>query len=121
MAFDVGINFRSSSGYVSNPVGTTHCTVGAELYPQTRGGLTFGWTVSIGGNGRDRSTSIDARLAGIHFKTDVTGSPIVFRIDLPSSGSVDIYTGLGDAGASNNFFLEVMDNTTSLGTLIADK
>ncbi|HEU4854954.1 MAG TPA: hypothetical protein VFS89_06655, partial [Nitrosospira sp.] len=43
------------------------------------------------------------------------------RIDLPSSGAVDIYCALGDAGASNNFYLEIFDNTTSLGTLIADK
>lgn len=120
MTFDVGVNFRYSTAYVTDPAGTTYCDVFGNSYPQTRGGITFGWTTS-GVQFRDRSSTYDARIAGVNFATDTTGSPSKFRIDLPSSGATNIYCAMGDPGNGPNAYLQVFDNTTSLGTLIADK
>lgn len=120
MAFDVGINFRYEPLYVTDPAGTTYYSAYDGAYPITRGGLTFGRTTS-GWQQRDRDSSRDARIAGVHFATDTIGAPTKFRIDLPSSGAVDIYCSLGDPTGGANVYLEVFDNTTSLGTLVTDK
>lgn len=118
MTIDVGFNFRATSGYVTDPAGTTY--VLNEGYPTTRGGATFGWLTLPGGNMRDRSTTIDARLAGIHYFSN-GASKIKFQVDLPATGSTDIYCSIGDAGAANQGYLELFDDTTSLGILVAKK
>jgi hypothetical protein len=121
MPFDNGIDFRYEPLFVTDPAGTTYYSAYDPAYPVTRGGLTFGWVTLFAGQMRDRSTSIDPRLAGIHYLTDTTAAKKKLRVDLPSSGAVDIYCALGDAGGSNNAYLEVFDDTTSLGVLVTDQ
>lgn len=114
----IGINFRSTAGYVTDPAGTTYCI--GDTYPTTRGGWTFGWVSGSGpgSNLRDRNNSIDPRLAGINFHS---GSfTLKFRIDLPASGSYNVRCAMGDAGAQNGTELTIFDNTTSLGELVTN-
>lgn len=87
-----GFNFRATSGYVTDPANTTY-SIG-DTYPQTRNGITFGWTGSPAApTTRNRSTTVNAKVAGINFAA--AASPLTFRIDLPAAGSYDIGCALG--------------------------
>lgn len=116
MAFDAGLNFRRSSGYVTDPAGTTYVQDNDD-YPTSRGGWTFGYTNDLPtDNDRDRDSGIDARLAGVHFYTnnDTGGSAKSFRIDLDNTGNHDVHIASGDATAAQTQYWHVKDNTTSL-------
>ncbi len=105
---DLGINFRTTSGFVTDSAGQTYCI--DDAYPTTRGGFTFG-IVSGGGNTRDRNSGSDVRLAGIQFTGNASGgTPAVFRLDLPSSGSYDIYAAFGDFNNGQHIDAEIGDN-----------
>ena len=45
---------------------------------------------------RDRSTTVDPRLAGINFANN--GSPATFYVDLPSAGTYNLSLAMGDDG-----------------------
>ncbi len=105
MSIDVGYNFRSSVGFVTD--GANQYFVDNISYPTTLGGLSVGWSVGV--SLRDRNSGIDVRLAGIHF---VTGSSDNFRIDLPSTGDYDIWLAAGDASSQIGTGWDLLDNTT---------
>lgn len=106
-----GIDFRSTSGFVTDPANNTYSL--SEAYPTTRGGLTFGWIVSQAGNARDRLNTNDARIAGMVFFTASNAES--FRIDLPATGSYDVGCAMGDpSNAQGVQYIEIFDNTTSL-------
>ncbi|MGH8683898.1 MAG: hypothetical protein ACREUM_00960, partial [Nitrosospira sp.] len=116
MAFDIGINFRATAEYVTDPANTTYSL--GEGYPTTRGGATFGWIDLPLGNIRNRSTSVDPRIAGINYHTNASKKK--FQLDLPASGFVDISCAVGDAKqAALSGYMEVFDNTTSLGVIVS--
>jgi hypothetical protein len=97
MAFQ-GINFRTTSGFVTDG-GTDTYSLG-EAYPITRGGVTFGWDTDITANTRDRGGTSDVRLAGLNFHAN-GGGVSIFRIDLPlGTGTYDIKAAFGDTGGS---------------------
>lgn len=113
----IGINFRNTSGYVTD--GTDEVPWLGESYPATKmagsgQSVTAGWESGFtSGNERDRDNGIDARLAGIHFESG--GTVCRFRIDLDSTGDHDIRAAFGDPGASGNYSeFEFLDSTTSL-------
>lgn len=115
MALPQGINFRSSSGYVTDPAGSTYDT-GTLTYPRTTSqGNTVGWESVTSLQKRDRSTAIDPRLAGIIFIT--APATATFRIDLPAPGAYGIRLAAGDYSARNRIKVEVFDDSTSLGVL----
>lgn len=106
-----GIDFRATSTFVTDPANCTYCL--GDAYPTTRGGLTFGWLAGAGSTTRDRSTSVDVRLAGIN-GTSGSGT---FRVDLPATGTYNIGIAMGDAGSNQSGqSFTVLDNTTSLLT-----
>lgn len=114
MAFS-GVNFRASSGYVSDSAGHTYSL--GEAYPTTRGGLTFGFGSNISSNTRDRNAGIDSRLAGIAFMSN-SGSATTFTLDLPSgAGTYRVRLALGDAGASQTIYCLVKDGATTRATI----
>lgn len=88
---DIGIDFRTGSGFVTDPAGCTYCTEG-DSYPTTRGGRTFGWGSTP--SGRDRNAGIDARIAGINFAAAAASH--TFRLDGCDTGANDIYLAVGD-------------------------
>lgn len=109
-----GFNFRDSSGFVTDGANETYAI--SEDYPQTRNGITFGYTARPNLNTRDRNSGNDRRLAGCHFNAG--GVDSVFRVDLPSAGSWDIRLALGDASNGQVINIELKDNTTSLLTIV---
>ncbi len=111
MGFDIGINFRGTSGFVADGANETYCL--ADAYPTTRGGFTFGWLSSV--SAANRSAAVDHRLAGINFNG---AGPDTFQLDLPSAGSTSIYLGLGDASASHtNVSAVFKDNASTMFTV----
>lgn len=108
---DIGLNFRGSGPYVTDGANETY--VLGEVYPTTRGGVTFGWDIATIFP-VDRNTFFDRRIDGINF--DNSGGTGIFQVDLPSSGTWVIHTALGDAfgGGSATNTCTVKDNTTTL-------
>ena len=110
-----GINFRQTSGYVTDTAGNTYST--GEVYPTTRGGLTFGFATNETANTRNRDSSIDSRLAGIHFSTNA-GAAKSFRLDLPDGpGIYRVRLGIGDYSGPQNNRVVIKDDATPLATV----
>ena len=113
MAF--GVNHRDSAGYVTDGTDETYCLGQNDLYPTTRGGQTFGWG-GFADISRDRSNSVDRRLAGDARIDDAT--QITWRLDY-SAGTYPVRIAQGTAGifAPTYLYLQVLDNTTPVLTL----
>lgn len=116
MSFPQGIDFRATSGYVTDPTDHTYEISITANYPRTTAqGNNVGWETTS--DSRNRSTSPDARLAGIHRTTGTTVT--TYRIDLPATGDYKIRLAAGDYSYSAGIKVEIFDTTTSLG-IIAD-
>lgn len=96
-ATKIGINFRATSGYVTDDADQTYYLGSAEGIV-TRGGWTFG--VSSGSFLTvDRTSSgPDVRLAGINY---FANSTTVFTVTLPAAADYKFRLALGDQGSSH--------------------
>jgi hypothetical protein len=122
MAFDMGFDYRGTAGYVTDPA--YGVPVLAETYPHTYTNangysINAGWTGSLA---VDRSASVDARLAGINYKSGGD----TFTVDLgsgsnPGAGTYTVDLAAGDEGfamgGGNTVVLK--DNTTQLFSITA--
>ena len=116
MSLPQGIDFRATSGYVTDPADHTYEISITANYPRTTAqGNNVGWETAS--DSRNRSTSPDARLAGSHRTTGTTVT--TYRIDLPATGDYKIRLAAGDYSYSAGIKVEIFDTTTSLG-IIAD-
>lgn len=115
----IGINFRDSSGYVTDGTDETYCTgIDEDTYPTTRAGATFGWNSGNSDMGRDRDSGVDRRLAGRNGQEN-TGTQAEFQLDLPAAGDYDIRLALGDAtGAEAYQRVDIYDDTTLLFSIV---
>jgi uncharacterized membrane protein len=115
--FQQGFDFRNTSAYVVDPPGDTFVPPTAA-YPTKSNGATFGWLNTSLVQGRDRSTSVDPRLAGINFASN--GAPATFYVDLPSAGTYKLSLALGDAGWQECWVqcqVQFLDGNTVLATV----
>lgn len=125
--FDVGFDFRNTSGFVTDPSCCTFETAsgGSLDYPVTSNingytNVKYGFESALsctGGAGStaNRNATYDARLAGLAvFANSTTCS--VFRVDLQGSpSSCHIGLAMGDPGGGNSQtnYVAIYDNTTS--------
>lgn len=109
MSLDIGINFRGTSGHATDGTNETYCI--GDQYPTTRGGVTFGWDMTV--NILDR-TSSDRRFAGINY--NVSSTTPTFRLDLPATGSTDVHFAAGDIASSQWAAWLLKDNTTQFAS-----
>jgi hypothetical protein len=120
MSWIQGVNFRGSSGYVTDGASTGYEIATTANYTGART-LAAGDAVGIGWEDAptlslDRDV-VDARISGAAFVT-TSGSPFRYRIDLPSAGDYTIAVASCDAaGGSWDAYTEIFDNTTSLGVV----
>jgi hypothetical protein len=118
VAFPQGINFRQTSGYVTDGA-DENAEIGTSVnYPRTTPqGNTVGFE-SITGSlaARDRSTSPDPRIAGLAFIS--AGGEFTYRIDLPAPGTYRIWGGARETigSALRDTRLDISDNATLLTT-----
>lgn len=109
-----GISIRSTSGYVTDPAGSTYIRE-LDAYPTARGGRNIGWDAGqYLDNSLDRDDTIDPRLAGAGYRAN-GGSPRgLLRVDLPDGpGTYPIGLALGDAlTAQGPYFVEIWDDMT---------
>lgn len=115
MSYNFGFDFRITLAFVTDPLNCTWVESQSPIdtYPVTRDGITFGWTVAPDGGARDRSTGVDARLAGCaqSNNNDTTNN---FRVDLPAIGLWTVDLALGDQGAGVGPFTVLLKDTASL-------
>ena len=117
MAFKEGINFRATSGYVTDGTDETHC-IHTDGFPTVRAGATFGWESGGTPDSRDRNSGLDARLAGINFFTNVGTNQATWRMDLDTATDHDIRLALGDAASTqDDQYCEVIDGSTTFITI----
>ncbi len=116
---DIGVNFRSTSGYVTDGANETYCL--GDIYPTTRGGVTFGWISGHAtGVNRDRNSGNDRRLAGFN-GTGNSGTQAQFQLDLPASGSWTIHLALGDASYAQGYeYVRIKDGSGGSALLTID-
>lgn len=127
-----GFNFRSTSGYVTDPSGTTYVlpsdgSTGDGAYPVNRNLVGSGLQVTFGlntiaDNRRDRNAfaGASARLSGFSFKSNAL-SPAYneFRLLLPNAGQYNIRLAAGDfQNARTNQRVRIIDSDGS--TVLAD-
>ncbi len=115
--FRQGFNFRATAGYVSDPSYTTH-VLASTRYPTKVGSVTFGWLVPGVVQSRDRSVSVDPRLAGINYVQN--GTPGKFQVDLPAPGAYTVSLAMGDDGYGQCWAkcqVQFFDGTTNLETV----
>lgn len=119
MALPQGINFRASSGYVTDSANHDYELAGTYgNYPRTTAqGNSVGWE-SGGGyvDSRNRNSGVDARLAGCNIAGAGAGQ-CIYRIDLPSSGSYVVRFAAGDANYVCDVAWDLADTTTQLRVL----
>jgi len=129
-----GFNLRQTSGYVTDPAGTSSITTSPETaYPSTRTissvNYTIGYVTDAGagyydnggilGFSRDRDSGVDARLAGSFIAP--TGARTRIRIDLPEAGIYDINLAAGDALYSSSQTVRIYDTSTLLTTIATNQ
>jgi hypothetical protein len=113
-----GFDFRATASFVGDPAGDT-VVLPTTAYPTTANGLTFGWTNTYVVQARDRSTSVDPRLAGINFVSN--GAPATFYVDLPAPGSYNLALALGDDGWEECWIgcqIQFFDGTKLVASLV---
>lgn len=117
-SFVIGINFRDSSGYVTDGTDETYCLGEGDAYPTTRAGVDFGWNSINGDAGRDRDSGVDRRLAGRNGQEN-TGTQAEFQLDLPQAGDYNIRLALGDATGTENYQrVDIYDDSTLLFSIV---
>lgn len=116
-----GFNFRRTAGFVADPAGTTWAIQGVTSYPTVRTvsgvSVTFGWQpLPSVLYQADYRTDVDPRLAGTNCHLN-TGTPAVFRIDVPATGRYDIEIAAGDIQFAQQHRITVESGTTQLLSL----
>ena len=107
----IGINFRATSGYVTDGTDETYCLGQDDPYPVSRGGATFGWVTTYGDMKRDRNSSLDRRLAGQNQNPN-SGSQIEFQLDLDPAYTYTVRVALGDASSNQGYtYAQVKDGS----------
>lgn len=105
--FDLGFDFRATSGFVTDPTYGVFAT-STDTYPKSytaaNGSSANAGFTQGSPSARDRSASVDPRLAGIVFGPNNSATVIIFRVDLPATGSYTISVASGDqaSGQVNN-------------------
>lgn len=113
----ISINFRATSGYVTDPANSTYSLCNTDASSVTRGGATFGWTAKYADAERDRSSSVsDKRFAGVCQRPN-TGTQAVFNLTV-DPGTYTVCVAMGDADNDQTYqHVEIYDNTTLRGTM----
>ncbi len=117
VAFQKGFDFRSTSGYVTDPTDCTY-VLDSDTGVTVRNGATFQWVDHVGLDSRDRTTSGDTRLSGMNYQPNSFGVASVWTLTLPATGVYDIYLAAGEASNAQVIYLEVDDNATAFISIV---
>ncbi len=96
-----GWNFRATPGFVSDGPNETWFT-SFDAYPVSRNGVTFG---TSGGSfeSRDRTNTLDRRLAGQIQVANASPTQGRVRINVPGPGDYRVRLAVGDAGFAQSY------------------
>lgn len=123
MAYPQGIDFRATSGYVTDPANCDYEIGLAVNYPRTTPvqGVVVGWeSISSSLLTRDRNTGTPKLAGVVGFANALTADVGVYRMDLSASGlSWDFRIAVGDHdNQCQNQTIELFDNVTSVGVIV---
>lgn len=113
-----GFDFRASASFVTDPPGNV-AVLPSTAYPMQASGMTYGWAKTYLVQGRDRSSAVDPRLAGINFASN--GSPATFYVDLPLPGTYKLALAMGDEGRQQCWVacqVQFFDGSKLVGTVV---
>lgn len=110
MAYPQGIYFRNLDNRIDPADYDAEVNLAISYPWVTAQGNTVGWETSPVAKA-DRSGTADARLSGIHYRTN-TGATTDFRFDLPGPGQYRIRLAMGDLSAGQNERVQLVDGTT---------
>ena len=122
MAFDMGFNFRNTSGFVTD---NSHYGVPmlGEAYPHTYTNgdgqsVNAGMTVQNSASIENINNTYDPRIAGVQLYANIIASATTFRVDLssgsaPGAGTYTIDFAFGYTSTQRQAF-QVCDNATVL-------
>jgi hypothetical protein len=120
MPFKQGINFRSTLSYVTDGPDEYAQVVSTVNYPTTTPqGANVGYEVTGSIYQVNRSTTVDPRLAGLHY-ANAAHNP-QYRIDLPAVGEYEVRVALGDATNNNRVNADLYDGDDFVVVLAADR
>lgn len=112
----MGINFRATSGYVTDRGSDTYCLGEQYTGSVIRAGLAFGFVGATCGV-LDRVNTNDPELAGVCY-VDNSGATLDFRLDIPATWTVsDVKIAVGDAGNSQQVRCLIKNDTTTIATV----
>jgi hypothetical protein len=121
----IGINFRSTSGFVTDELRQLYALGYIDAYPTSRTpvgattSVTFGDTKVAAITRGNGDSGVDPRFAGIAIRSNSPGSAGKWRFDLEAAGSYEIRLAAGStAGATayQQFSIRDTDDTTVLLT-----
>jgi hypothetical protein len=122
-AFDMGFDFRGSSGFVTDPAYAV-CVLATDIYPHTytssNGDSGNGGWDSSGMQNLNDSSSNDPRIAGSNYTSSGTTHTFIYDLSsgsAPGAGPYAVDFALGDAGNSATQDAILKDNTTALITI----
>jgi hypothetical protein len=119
MPWAQGVYFRSTDNQTNPTDFDAEVNFGVTYPWNTAQGNDVGWESSIGNDRRDRDTTTDVRLKGVHFASN--SSTWDFRIDLPSAGAYRVGCAIGDGGSSQtNCSAVLLDGSSVFQTIITD-
>lgn len=117
MAIKIGVNFRDTSGYVTDGTDETYC-LRTDGYPTTRAGVTFGWG-SEQLQSRNRNTA-NSKLAGFN-NPEYDNTAQSWYIDLDAASLHDIRAAFGDYNYSvSPIYARFFDGGTGFKTVSGD-
>lgn len=113
MTLPVGFDFRNTTGdtdvtgvFAGDPANCFF--MDQRTLSGTSNGIAWGWDGTTN-NSRDRSNSVDPRLAGMVFVSS-GASAATFTVTLPSAGTYDITLALGDHDNQQEINFDILDN-----------
>lgn len=119
--WELSIDFRLTAAFVTDRA-DSNVNLASTLYPtRDKTGKVYGWETAGTVAGRDRSTTIDTRLAGNNAVLNNAATSPTYRVDLPSAGLYWVYMTIGDgagATAATNYAV-VQDGTAARITISA--
>lgn len=112
-AWDFRATLAGPVGFVGDPANCDFNDGGVTASGTSSNGIAWSWTDTGGTTTRDRSGSVDPRVAGL-VAVSSGGTVATFNVTLPSAGTYDITLALGDQSAQQTINFDILDNGSVL-------
>lgn len=110
-AWDFRATLAGPTGFPGDPANCDFNDGGVTASGTSSNGIPWSWTNLLGSlAARDRSGSVDPRVAGVCAVATGSSNPATFNVTLPSAGTYDITLALGDQANQQTINFDILDN-----------